>query len=81
MRGLFALAVAALCFTAATALYSDEVTRRSGGIFCKVLPVPQDDVVIVTPETFKEEVLNHDGVVLVEFFAPCETIACAPTSR
>lgn len=29
-----------------------------------------DDVVILTPDNFKEEVLNYDGVVLVEFYAP-----------
>lgn len=31
---------------------------------------PSSDVLLLTPSTFKSKVLNSDGVVLVEFFAP-----------
>lgn len=31
---------------------------------------PKSDVVVVTEQNFKDEVLKHPGVVLVEFFAP-----------
>lgn len=30
----------------------------------------KSDVVQATDKTFKDEVLNHDGVVIVEFYAP-----------
>lgn len=31
---------------------------------------PKSDVVVVTKANFKDEVLKHDGIVIVEFFAP-----------
>jgi protein disulfide-isomerase A6 len=31
---------------------------------------PSSDVLLLTPSTFKSKVLNSDGIVLVEFFAP-----------
>lgn len=38
--------------------------------FCKAMYGPSSDVVSATDKTFKKEVLQHNGVVIVEFYAP-----------
>jgi hypothetical protein len=39
-------------------------------LVCKALYSSNSDVVQVTDKNFKQEVLQHPGVVIVEFYAP-----------